>query len=93
MTNQVTIHVNITGRVQGVFFRAYTQKAAQELGINGYVKNMPDGSVQAVFQGGQEQIDQMVAWCHTGSPSSSVAKVRIEKAIDTAAFHRFDIQY
>lgn len=69
------VHVFISGKVQGVFFRAYTKEKAAELGIAGWVKNLPDGRVEAVFEGKPDQVDQLVAWCRQGPPAGRVEKV------------------
>ena len=58
------VHVYISGRVQGVFFRAETQRTAIYLQLTGWVRNMEDGRVEAVFEGEDGNIDQMLAWCH-----------------------------
>ncbi|MFH2057871.1 MAG: acylphosphatase [Pseudomonadota bacterium] len=91
--NKICVKVRITGKVQGVFYRAHTRKAAIEYGVSGYVKNCPDGSVEAVFQGNQDTIDQMIQWCQTGSPSSIVSDVLVEKRSDLTDFHNFEITY
>ncbi len=72
-----TIHVRIEGRVQGVFFRDYTRKKAVSLNLNGWVKNLPDGAVEAVFSGNDDNITEMVTWLHDGSPHSNVSKVTV----------------
>ncbi|NOZ59153.1 MAG: acylphosphatase, partial [Euryarchaeota archaeon] len=65
-------HVFISGRVQGVFYREYTRRKAQELGVKGWVRNLPDGRVEAVFEGEDRAVDEMVRWCWEGSPYASV---------------------
>ncbi len=65
-------HVMVTGRVQGVFFRASTRDMAQGLGLRGWVRNLPDGGVEAVFEGEREQVEAAVAWCRTGPPAARV---------------------
>ena len=69
--NQVSVRVRITGRVQGVGYRGWTVRAAVILGLSGWVRNRSDGSVEAVFQGGQNQIDQMIDKLYQG-PSGAV---------------------
>ena len=69
------MRVVIQGKVQGVYFRVYTQKKASELGIQGWVKNNPDGTVEAVFEGESANVANMVSWCHKGSPHSKVTHV------------------
>ena len=68
-------HVRISGRVQGVFFRDSTREKAQELGLSGYVKNTPDGDVEALFEGPTEGVEEMVRWCGQGPPHASVENV------------------
>lgn len=70
-------HVVISGRVQGVWFRAHTRERAEKLGISGWVRNLPDGRVEAVFEGPDERVDEMVKWCHRGSPLSKVDRVDV----------------
>jgi len=71
-------HVFFEGRVQGVFFRAYTRKWAEELGLNGWVRNLPDGRVEAVFEGEKEKIEKIIEYCKTKHPYALVTKVDIE---------------
>jgi len=75
------IHAFFTGRVQGVFFRASTQKKAQELGLNGWVRNLSDGRVEAVFQGSSELIDALITWCKDSMPLSHVISVETEQQV------------
>lgn len=70
--------VVIRGRVQGVFFRAETADRARSLGLAGWVRNNPDGTVEAVFQGDRDRIESMVAWCRRGPASASVEDVEVE---------------
>lgn len=72
-----TVAILITGRVQGVWYRKYTMDKAIELGINGYVRNLPDDSVYILATGSSEQLDALVQWCYIGSPKSKVEKVTI----------------
>jgi acylphosphatase len=60
-------HVIISGRVQGVFFRAETQTAARNLSLTGWVRNRADGSVEALFEGPRDNVDRAIAWCRQGS--------------------------
>ena len=68
-------HVRVSGQVQGVFFRDSTREKAQELGLSGYVKNTPDGDVEALFEGPSEGVEEMVRWCEQGPPHASVENV------------------
>jgi len=80
-------HVWITGRVQGVFYRAYTRDAAQLLRVTGWVRNLPGGSVEAVFEGDADQVEKMIEWCYEGSPLSRVDRVEV---VDEAYTGDFD---
>ena len=71
------VHVIISGRVQGVWYRAGTKQKAQELGLTGWVKNTVDGNVEAVFEGDESMVDEMVAWCRVGPPLAQVTNVKI----------------
>lgn len=68
-------HVLISGRVQGVFFRQETLRVATREGVGGWVRNLPDGRVEAVFEGPAECVARVVRWCHTGPPWASVDAV------------------
>ncbi|MFB6152940.1 MAG: acylphosphatase, partial [Halodesulfurarchaeum sp.] len=65
-------------KVQGVFFRANTREQAQERGIDGWVRNLADGRVEAVFEGPEADVEEMVEWCHEGSPAARVEDVEVE---------------
>lgn len=70
-----TVHVLIKGRVQGVFFRGSTRSMAESLGLNGYVRNLPNGDVEALFQGPASAVKQAVNWCRKGPPTANVSSV------------------
>jgi len=70
--------VFISGRVQGVYFRAHTQRLAQKLGLRGFVRNLPDGRVEAVFEGEEPQIQEMIRWCHQGPRQARVSQVDVQ---------------
>lgn len=88
-----SIHVIVTGKVQGVFFRDYTRKEAIYLGLTGWVQNLADGSVEAVLSGDAEIIGQMVTWLHRGSPMARVDKVQVEDHAAQESFSTFEIRY
>lgn len=71
-------HVFVSGTVQGVFYRANTRDAARERGVEGWVRNLDDGRVEAVFEGDEAAVESMVEWCHTGSPRARVDSVEVE---------------
>lgn len=78
MTDRVRAHVLVSGRVQGVYYRASTRDAAEERGVDGWVLNRDDGRVEAVFEGREEDVRALVAWCETGSPAADVDSVEVE---------------
>ena len=67
----------VAGRVQGVFFRAETRARASSLGLDGWVRNNPDGTVEAVFEGERERIESMVDWCRRGPAHAEVENVDV----------------
>ncbi len=71
-------HVLVSGMVQGVAFRYYAQRKAEELGVSGWVRNLPDGRVEAVFEGTWEKVREMVRWCEEGPPHAGVEDVEAE---------------
>ena len=73
------VHAIVHGRVQGVFFREFTKRKAQELGLEGWVKNLPDRTVETVFRGEADLVAVMIQWLYTGSPQSDVAEVDIKE--------------
>jgi acylphosphatase len=87
------VRVVISGLVQGVFFRAYTKDEAERLGLTGWVRNLPDGRVEALFEGQEEAIEKMIQWCHQGSPASVVTKVEVAEEPWTGEFKDFKIRY
>lgn len=86
-------HVFISGKVQGVFFRAYTRDKARELGLKGWVRNLPDGRVEAVFEGEREKVDEMLRWCHRGSPYSRVTRVDVDWDEPIGGLSSFKVRY
>ncbi len=72
------VHLIVRGRVQGVWFRAGTQEQALQLGLCGWVKNCPDGSVEIHAQGEKETLEQFINWCRKGPPAAQVSDLDIE---------------
>ncbi|MFW6038790.1 MAG: acylphosphatase [Candidatus Saliniplasma sp.] len=85
-------HVFFSGKVQGVFFRANTKKKAQELGVNGWVKNLRDGRVEAVFEGDEEKVDKVIKWCENNQPHARVDDVDISEKKSTEDLQHFFIK-
>ena len=69
------VHVHVAGKVQGVWFRESARQEAERLGVGGWVRNLPDGRVEAMFTGPANAVDRIVAWCHHGPPAAQVASV------------------
>jgi acylphosphatase len=69
--------VKVSGRVQGVFFRASAATEAATRGLSGWVRNEPDGSVAAVFQGPRDMVDELIEWCRIGPPAARVRDVQV----------------
>jgi acylphosphatase len=86
-------HVLISGRVQGVFFRANTLMQGRLLGLNGWVRNLADGRVETIFEGEQNSAEKMLAWCRTGTPPARVDHVEHEEESPTGGFTNFEIRY
>ena len=87
------VHVVISGRVQGVWFRASTKQKAEQLGLTGWVKNTHEGNVEAVFEGDDKKISEIISWCHQGPPMAKVVNVEVNNQAPTNSFDSFSIRY
>jgi acylphosphatase len=87
------VHVAISGRVQGVWYRASTKQKADELGISGWAKNTAEGNVEAVFEGEKAKIDEMIAWCWIGPPLARVSDVKIVPSHSEEKYTGFVVLY
>lgn len=74
----IRAHLFISGRVQGVCFRAATEEMALSLDLKGWVCNRPDGKVEALLEGDEEKVQKMIAWCHQGPPAARVTEVKVD---------------
>lgn len=92
MTN-VRAHVLISGHVQGVFFRASTQRQASICGVKGWVRNLPDGQVEALFEGDQAAVERVLAWCRAGPANAYVSDVDVRYEAYRGEFTRFSVRY
>jgi len=90
---ETRLHVFISGRVQGVFFRANTESMARGLNLAGWVRNLDDGRVEAVFEGSRRDVERMLSWCHEGPPGAVVNRVEEVWEEPTGEFGSFDIRY
>ena len=85
--------VTVYGTVQGVAFRASTRHEASRFGINGWVRNLPDGTVEALFEGEKKAVEQILTWCRQGPPGAHVSNVQIVWEPYHGEFQSFDIRY
>jgi acylphosphatase len=88
-----TIYVRISGKVQGVWFRASTKQEAEKIGVTGWVKNTLDGEVEAIFQGSKEQIQLIIDWCHHGPLLSNVTNLIVKDIDSDEIYSSFSIRY
>ncbi len=88
----VRVHVFISGKVQGVFFRSSTKDKAEELGICGWVRNLADGRVEAVFEGEEGSVKRMVEWCRKGPEYARVDDVEVMSENYTREFKGFALR-
>lgn len=93
MATKSRVHVIIRGRVQGVFFRMETRRAADRHGVFGWVKNRTDGMVEAVFEGDKEKVDAIIDWCRRGPRHADVQGIDIHAENYTGEFQEFNITY
>ena len=87
------LHVTVSGRVQGVFFRASTRDVAIEHGLIGWVRNCLDGSVEAILEGEADQVERVINWCRKGPDAAHVANVEIRWEEPTGEYDTFSIRH
>jgi acylphosphatase len=87
------VHVIIKGRVQGVWFRASTKQKAEQLGITGWVRNTTDGHVEAIFEGEENIVKEMLEWCNHGPPLAEIKEVEVKNQSPSNGFNGFTIKY
>jgi acylphosphatase len=83
----------IKGIVQGVSFRYYTQREARKYGVAGWVRNLPDGSVAALFEGEEEDVEAMIQWCRQGPPGARVTEVIVQPEEYQGEFQSFSVTF
>ena len=89
----ICAHVIISGRVQGVFYRASAKEKAEELGLTGWVRNKSDGTVEACFEGEENKVKDMIKWCHQGPRFSKVKNVEVVFKDDLNHYKNFNVRY
>lgn len=90
---KVRVRVVISGLVQGVFFRYTTRLKAEEFGLNGWVRNLPGGEVEALLEGDEDRVGKMVEWCREGPPGARVERVEATYQKYTGEFDSFFVKH
>ena len=90
---ETNVFVRVSGRVQGVWFRASTKQKAEQLGVTGWIRNTSDGCIEAIFEGNKNMVKEMVDWCNHGPPHAKVENIEIKNQPVTNAFDGFAIKY
>lgn len=85
-------HLIIEGKVQGVFFRASAKEQADRLNLAGWVRNIPEGSVEVQVEGKQDNLDDFLDWCHKGPPNALVTNVELKYLQPSGDLDSFDIK-
>jgi acylphosphatase len=90
---RVKVALRIKGRVQGVFFRHSAMHEAVRLGLTGWIRNCPDGDVEAVAEGDSKSVRQFVSWCRKGPPHAQVEQVQMSESPATEEFSSFQVEH
>lgn len=88
-SSKTRVRLFVAGKVQGVYFRQNTQIVATEHGVYGWVRNLPDGRVEAVLEGDGDSVDKVVEWCRTGPPAARVDDLQVVRERYTGEFSDF----
>lgn len=89
---KVRVHVFITGRVQGVFFRSEVRHKAKKNGLAGWVRNLPDGRVEAVFEGEETRVNELVDFCRIGPPGARVSDLSVTRETCIGELQDFEVR-
>lgn len=92
-TKKTRAHVFVSGTVQGVYFRQNTKQVASRHWVTGWVRNLPDSRVEAVFEGSEMDVNEVIEWCHVGPLNASVQDVSVKFEKYTGEFADFDVNY
>ena len=85
------VHIIISGRVQGVFFRSNAAKKASEIGVTGWIRNLRDGSVEAIFEGNKKALEEIIDFCKIGPPGALVKNIELKWEPSTSQYRTFNI--
>jgi len=88
----IAVHVRVSGRVQGVFYRAFTQDRAKALGVNGWVRNIPGGGVEAVLEGERKQVGELLKSMKSGPTGSIILGMEFSE-LESKGYQGFEIEY
>lgn len=86
-------HILVSGTVQGVYFRQNTKEVATKHNVTGWVRNLPDGRVEAILEGNESDVNKVIEWCHVGPPKAKVDNVSVKFDNYTGEFADFVISY
>jgi acylphosphatase len=89
--DDIRIHLIIEGRVQGVWFRDSTRREAVSLGVLGWVRNRPDGTVEVLAEGPEDKVRELITWCNHGPPAAVVSRIHESQDKWQGEFNAFDI--
>ncbi len=87
------VHVFISGKVQGVFFRSNIKERANKLNLKGFVKNLPNEKVEAVFEGKEENINEILKFCKKGPSGAKIKDIKIKEEKVSNKFNSFEVRY
>ena len=93
MADLASVRVIVYGYVQGVFFRAFASRRATELGLTGYARNLPGGTVEVNAEGERKQLEELIGYLKVGPPAAKVEKVVTNWSEYTGSYSRFNIRY
>lgn len=91
--SKATARIIVEGRVQGVWYRGSAREEATRLGIAGFARNLPDGTVEIVAEGEKEKVERLITWCHKGPPGAQVSRVRVAWDVGEGGFEGFSIRW
>jgi acylphosphatase len=93
MDDRISVRATVYGRVQGVFFRTFVEEYAQQLGLRGYVRNLPSGDVEVVAEGERERVEKLVKYLKKGPPAAIVHRVVTSRSEYTGYYSSFRVRY
>lgn len=93
MQKKIRVHIFVSGIVQGVFFRYWTQKVTAKLGLKGWVRNLPDGRVEILVEGDKEKTKELLEWVKKGPPAARVENLELNYEDYKGEFDCFEIRY